>query len=30
MGYGNDFLTIRMSYIDELYNADPNKLDRIE
>ena len=30
MGYGNDFLTIRMSYIDELYDADPTKIDRIE
>ncbi len=25
-----EFLTERMSYIDELYSADPNKLDRIE
>ena len=30
MGFGNDFLQERMNYIDELYSADPNKLDRIE
>jgi len=30
MGYGNDFLTIRMSYIDELFSAGDNELDRIE
>ena len=30
MGYGNDFLTIKMSYIDELFSAGDNELDRIE
>ena len=30
MGFKNDFIELRMSYIDELYDADPNKLDRIE
>ena len=30
MGYGNDFILERMSYIDELFNADPNKVDQIE
>ena len=30
MGFGNDFLNERMNYIDELFSADPNKLDRIE
>jgi len=30
MGFGNDFLNERMSYIDELFSADPNELDRIE
>jgi len=30
MGYGNDFTLERMGYIDELFNADPSKIDQIE
>jgi hypothetical protein len=30
MGYGNDFLNERMDYIDELFNARDNDLDRID
>lgn len=30
MSYGNDYLEMRMSYIDELFNAGHNELDRIE
>ena len=30
MGYGNDFLNERMSYIDELFSADLRDLYRIE
>jgi len=30
MGYGNDFTLERMSYIDELFNAEPHKINQIE
>lgn len=27
---GKEFLNLRMSYIDELFNAEPHKIDQIE